>query len=99
MNDAQTVDRFGLLVACLDAVVESNHIGAWAELLGADRFQEGQAHALLRRCGARIDVENRKPGILLQELSERPVLGGDEQSAIVQMLQDNAPIQVRLSKQ
>ena len=55
----------------LDAVVEDDDVGPAAELLAGDGFEQGQAHALLGRRRAGVDVEDGQPGLVLELAAAR----------------------------
>ena len=62
VDDAQAVHLLGLVLADLNAVVNGDHVGALRQLVGAHRFEEGEAHAFLRRGGSGVDVQNGQVG-------------------------------------
>src|SRR5262249_52416435 len=63
VNDTETVYGFGVLLADLDAVVQSDDVRALVQLVGADGFEQGQAHPLLRRRRSRVNVEDGEVGV------------------------------------
>jgi hypothetical protein len=96
MDHAQAIDVLGPVGADLDAVVEGDDVGAAVQLVGADRFQQSEAHALLRGRRAGMDVEYGQVGMAADVRRQEPVLGGDEQPGAVEQAEDLFPVEVRL---
>ena len=82
-----------------DAVVDDDHIRPLMELIAAHRLQKGEAHALLRRRWAGVDVKNGQAGMRPQLRGKQAVLGRDEQTAIADLLAHGDPIEVGFREQ
>ncbi len=74
-------------------------MGAGMEQVGADRFQQGKAHAFLGRRRAGVDLQHGEPRVVLHGLRQETVLGGQEQSAPLQVANDLVPVEVGFREQ
>ena len=91
VDDAEAVHRLVRPLADLDAVVDHDHVGPLMQLFAADGLQQGQAHALLGRRRAGVDVEHGEVGVGAQLAGQRGVLGRDEQPAVAEVGADQRP--------
>ena len=100
VNDAQAVERIvALILIHDDTVVNGDEMGAAAELVVGDRFEDGQAHAFLGRHGAGVNLQRHQNGMRFQFQIQLRIGGGDQYPAVGQMAGDLVPVEVGVAQE
>ncbi len=99
MDDAEAVHGLMRPLTDLDAVVDDDDVGPLVELVAADGFEQGEAHALLGRRRAGVDVEDGEVGVGAELAGQSAVLGRDEESAVAETGTNAVPVEVGFREQ
>ncbi len=99
VDEADAVGGLVRPLADLDAVVDHDDVGALMELVAANGFEQGEAHSLLGRRRAGVDVENGEIRMGAEAAGQAGVLGRDEDTAVAEVGAHDVPVEIGFREQ